>query len=271
MRIPRQPGMDSAFARGGSHVRGSGSGRDDTVEALLSADEYVMDAETVAMLGDGSPEEGARRLDEMRANLRRHKGRALANGKFSPNAREPEKYLGKSRGGAIKRVVKGGLPAPTRDDKKARLEAVRRLESAFREAARQRQPVRRARGGAVDNRGAITNLVRLANQLQRSLQSGNQERVKLISGELDGMRAGASDEGLRAFARGGSVTAALKRMFARAPETRTAPIRQGPVDLSRVAAELERLNPDSEVLRRYRNAQNRNLDLRRRGPKEQQR
>lgn len=74
-------------------ARGSGSGRDDTINARLSDGEYVMDAETVAMLGDGSTDAGARRLDEMRAQLRRHKGKTLAKGKFSPNAKSPLAYL----------------------------------------------------------------------------------------------------------------------------------------------------------------------------------
>lgn len=88
---PMATGGLSALAR---FVRGGGSGRDDTINARLSDGEYVMDAETVAMLGDGSTEEGARRLDEMRAKVRRHKGKALAKGKFSPNAKNPIAYLG---------------------------------------------------------------------------------------------------------------------------------------------------------------------------------
>jgi hypothetical protein len=74
-------------------AKGSGSGRDDTIDARLSDGEYVMDAETVAMLGDGSSDEGARRLDKMRNELRQHKGKALAKGKFSPNAKSPLTYL----------------------------------------------------------------------------------------------------------------------------------------------------------------------------------
>jgi hypothetical protein len=87
-----------AKARGGALnmmrlYAGGGSGRDDTIDAKLSDGEYVMDAETVAMLGDGSTKEGARRLDAMRSNLRTHKGKALAKGKFSPNAKSPLSYL----------------------------------------------------------------------------------------------------------------------------------------------------------------------------------
>ena len=86
-------------ARGGPlHVmanfaRGAGSGRADTIDARLSDGEYVMDAETVALLGDGSSKEGANRLDMMRESLRAHKGKALSKGKFSPNAKSPLAYL----------------------------------------------------------------------------------------------------------------------------------------------------------------------------------
>jgi len=74
-------------------ARGAGSGRADTIDAKLSDGEYVMDAETVALLGDGSTEEGARRLDEMRAKLRKQKGKVLAKGKFSPAAKSPLAYI----------------------------------------------------------------------------------------------------------------------------------------------------------------------------------
>ena len=83
-------GALSAIAR---FAQGAGSGRADTIDAKLSDGEYVIDAETVAMLGDGSNQEGANRLDTMRKNIRSHKGKALAQGKFSPNAKSPSAYL----------------------------------------------------------------------------------------------------------------------------------------------------------------------------------
>jgi hypothetical protein len=89
----------AGLARGGAlsqiayMARGSGSGRDDTIDAKLSDGEYVMDAETVALLGDGSTKAGAERLDAMRSQLRKQKGRQLAKGKFSPNAKSPLAYL----------------------------------------------------------------------------------------------------------------------------------------------------------------------------------
>lgn len=85
-----QGGALSAIAK---FAKGAGSGRDDTIDAKLSDGEYVMDAETVALLGDGSSDEGARRLDRMRSEIRKQKGKALMKGKFSPNAKSPLAYL----------------------------------------------------------------------------------------------------------------------------------------------------------------------------------
>jgi hypothetical protein len=83
-------GALSAVAR---FAQGSGSGRADTIDAKLSDGEYVIDAETVAMLGDGSNKEGAKRLDAMRQNIRSHKGKNLAKGKISPDAKSALAYL----------------------------------------------------------------------------------------------------------------------------------------------------------------------------------
>ena len=101
-QIPRSPmqggaltrfgGMSTPrFAKGGM---ASPTGRSDDVPALLSEGEYVLDAETVALLGDGSSEAGAKKLDRMREQIRRHKGRALAKGQISPDARDPVRYVG---------------------------------------------------------------------------------------------------------------------------------------------------------------------------------
>ena len=69
---------------------------------------YVMDAETVALLGDGSIDAGARKLDEMRKRLRAHKGKKLSQGEFSDAAGEPEEYFAEGgKVGALKRSIKG--------------------------------------------------------------------------------------------------------------------------------------------------------------------
>lgn len=75
------------------NVGGGADGRSDDVNAVLSDGEYVFDAETVALLGNGSSEAGADRLDEMREQIRKQKGQNLAKGKISPDARSPLSYL----------------------------------------------------------------------------------------------------------------------------------------------------------------------------------
>ncbi len=85
----------------GGHVRGPGTGRSDDIPAVLSDGEYVIDSESVALLGDGSTDAGARRLDEMREKLRKHKAKKLAKGGFSDEAREPMEYMAK--GGRAKK------------------------------------------------------------------------------------------------------------------------------------------------------------------------
>lgn len=103
---PRGPSMyardvdNMRFARGGRAefaVNGPGTGRSDDIPAVLSDGEYVIDAETVALLGDGSNKAGAKKLDELRVKVRKHKGEKLAKGRFSANAKKPEAYLSGGR------------------------------------------------------------------------------------------------------------------------------------------------------------------------------
>ena len=69
-----------------------GGGQEDNVSVRLSPGEYVFDADAVAALGDGNSDEGARRLDQMRENLRSHK-RAASVKSIPPKAKQPEQYL----------------------------------------------------------------------------------------------------------------------------------------------------------------------------------
>ena len=96
--VKKAHGGAIGYAEGGSDTRsfavnGPGTGRSDSIPAKLSDGEYVMDAETVALLGDGSSKAGADKLDQMRVNLRKAKGRNLAEGKFSVKAKQPLAYL----------------------------------------------------------------------------------------------------------------------------------------------------------------------------------
>lgn len=69
---------DELAAAGGGLLDGPGTGQSDEIEAttpsgrpvLLSDGEYVIDAPTVAALGDGSTNAGARRLDALRKQIR---------------------------------------------------------------------------------------------------------------------------------------------------------------------------------------------------------
>lgn len=104
----RDPDPDTGVGYGGfadgGQVRGHGTGRADNIKAKLSPNEYVIDAETVALLGDGNPDAGAQKLNQMRAEIRRHKGRALSEGEISPDARGALDY--------VKGYADGGQVAP---------------------------------------------------------------------------------------------------------------------------------------------------------------
>jgi len=62
------------------------------VDAKLADGEYVFDAEIVSALGDGSNKEGARKLDQMREAIRRHKRSAPLH-TIPPKAKSPLAYL----------------------------------------------------------------------------------------------------------------------------------------------------------------------------------
>lgn len=86
-------GLSEAVGDDSFAVNGPGTGRSDEIPAMLSDGEYVIDAETVALLGDGSSKAGADLLDQFRVNVRKDKGRKLARGEFSADAKRPEQYL----------------------------------------------------------------------------------------------------------------------------------------------------------------------------------
>lgn len=75
-----------------THMQDGGDvsdGRSDDVPAMLSTGEHVLDAELVALAGNGSNEAGHARIEKWKADLRKQKGKALAKGKISPNAKLP--------------------------------------------------------------------------------------------------------------------------------------------------------------------------------------
>jgi hypothetical protein len=94
------PSTMKGFAKGGLSALAKGGisdGRSDDIPAVLSDGEFVIDAETVALLGNGSSKAGADRLEEMRHAIRKQKGGALSRGQFSPDAKSPLAYLKTSK------------------------------------------------------------------------------------------------------------------------------------------------------------------------------
>jgi YD repeat-containing protein len=76
----------------GYYVEGEGDGQSDSIPAMLADGEYVFDADTVAALGNGSNKAGAKMLDKMRENIRKHK-RGASHKKIPPAAKSPLEYL----------------------------------------------------------------------------------------------------------------------------------------------------------------------------------
>jgi hypothetical protein len=78
--------------RSGAPVHGPGDGQSDDIPAMLADGEYVIDAETVAQIGNGSTKAGAAALDKFRENIRAHKRSAPIN-KIPPKTKALTSYL----------------------------------------------------------------------------------------------------------------------------------------------------------------------------------
>jgi hypothetical protein len=78
--------------RAGARVTGEGDGQSDDIPAMLADGEYVIDAETVAQLGNGSTKAGSDLLDKFREEIRGHKRSAPLN-KIPPQSKSPLAYL----------------------------------------------------------------------------------------------------------------------------------------------------------------------------------
>lgn len=84
--------MYAKHAHRGFAVGGPGTGQSDDIPTMLSDGEYVIDADTVAALGDGSSKAGASILDKFRQEIRKHKRSAHVND-IPPKAKNPMQYL----------------------------------------------------------------------------------------------------------------------------------------------------------------------------------
>lgn len=72
-------------------VHGAGGGQDDAIPAKLSDGEYIVPAEAVSQLGDGSSDAGGKKLDQMVHNIRTHK--TSKGSQFPPKAKNPLSYV----------------------------------------------------------------------------------------------------------------------------------------------------------------------------------
>jgi hypothetical protein len=78
--------------RDGAPVHGPGDGQSDDIPAMLADGEYVIDADTVAQIGNGSTKAGAAALDKFRENIRAHKRSAPVH-KIPPKTKALTSYL----------------------------------------------------------------------------------------------------------------------------------------------------------------------------------
>ncbi len=92
MGLPERMAHGGAQGNGYVPPDGQGDGRSDHVEARLSPGEFVQDAETTSLLGNGDNSAGARGWEAIRQAIREEKGKSLAKGKFSPDAKSPQHY-----------------------------------------------------------------------------------------------------------------------------------------------------------------------------------
>lgn len=79
----------SPLFTGHGQVAGQGGGQDDAVPAKLSQDEYVIPADVVSHLGDGSSNAGGKALDHLVSHVRKQK----AVKGFPPKAKNPLSYI----------------------------------------------------------------------------------------------------------------------------------------------------------------------------------
>ena len=88
--------------RQGDAVSGPGDGQSDDIPAMLADGEYVIDAEIVAALGNGSNKAGAELLDKFREEIRRHKRGGSLN-EIPPQSKSPLQYLAAAKKKVSKR------------------------------------------------------------------------------------------------------------------------------------------------------------------------
>lgn len=87
-----QPQFYSQGGLGNMHVQGDGDGTSDSVPAMVAKDEFVLPADVVSSLGNGSSEAGASVLDHFVEIIRKHK-QSNPPSELPPQSKGPLEYL----------------------------------------------------------------------------------------------------------------------------------------------------------------------------------
>ena len=89
-------GEPAFYSEGGlenRYIKGDGDGTSDSIPAMVADSEFVMPADVVAALGNGSSDAGAHKLDTMVQQIRK-RARSTAPSELPPTAHEsPLDYL----------------------------------------------------------------------------------------------------------------------------------------------------------------------------------
>ena len=83
-------GLQHAFVKGG------GNGTSDSVPAMLATGEFVIPADVVSALGNGSSDAGSHALDGMLKNIRKHR-QSNTPDELPPDSKSPLDYLAKHK------------------------------------------------------------------------------------------------------------------------------------------------------------------------------
>ena len=96
---PTEEHVPEFYSEGGlrhTYVQGDGDGTSDSVPAMLANGEFVIPADVVSSLGNGSNDSGSKVLDEFLKTIREHKTKHESD-KLPPDSKGPLAYLGISK------------------------------------------------------------------------------------------------------------------------------------------------------------------------------
>ena len=94
--VPEHPmGQPQFYSEGGAgttYIQGQGDGTSDQIPAMVANSEFVLPADIVSALGNGSSDSGADILDQFIRTIREHK-HSNPSGELPPESKGPLEYL----------------------------------------------------------------------------------------------------------------------------------------------------------------------------------